>query len=86
MVTEMLNEGEKRILLAFADNDMSVQRTAKFMHTDSQTLLLCLKNIGDKFNVNMHKFWTLHFMISTLLGEEERNAERKTLQTERTGM
>ena len=77
MISEMLNEGEKKILMAFADNDMSVQRTAKFLHTDSQTLLQCLADIGKKFEVNIHKFWTLYFVIAALFGEEGNNAERK---------
>ena len=69
---------ERELLLAFADNNMSITKTALSLEIDRRTVVNRLEAIYRKVKVDPHQFWALYYLIAYILGEGDLD-ERKAL-------
>lgn len=69
---------ERELLLSFADHNMSIRQTAEALHVDRRTVVNRLEAIYKRVGADPHRFWTLHYLVAWLLGEED-ICERQTL-------
>ena len=82
-MTDITTE-EKDLLLAFADNNMSIRQTAEALHVDRRTVTNRLEGIYKRVGADPHRFWTLHYLIAYVLGEED-IIERQALKGKPSG-
>lgn len=54
-----MNEAEKNVILAFADNNMDLSKTARVAHYHRNTIYYHFKRIKKKYNLDALKFYNL---------------------------
>ena len=69
---------ERELLMAFADTNMSITKTASVLEVDRRTVINRLEAMYKRIKVDPHQFWTLYYLIAYILGEGDLD-ERKAL-------